>query len=568
MIRVFCEGKKVDITDRDLLGQGGEGTVYAKGDLAYKIYHDPTKMIPLGKIQELSKIQNPKVIRPLQTLQDDQGRLIGYSMRRLSRHLTLCEMSTRAFRDQNGLTPDRVDLIVRDLQEILPQIHQTGTVLVDLNDLNVMVDPKNHSVAIIDLDSVQTPTFPATAIMETIRDPLGSPPFKPDQDWFAFAVLAFRAYTCSGPYRGYHPLGVPEMERKRLGLSGFDPGARLPGSAFPVDSIPDRIRPWLQGVLSHQFRGSPDQFRPTQRAKPDPQQNPIPHPTPLLGQFYLEPLLGEPNFLISMIEVGSHQIRVTTPKHQSWNLNYRGSETTVPIGTTLVGSPRDPHPMGISLSPTWEVLASPLDPSRKGPIPTGIQADHLARTLTGQGLLHIEDGIFQLGWHWNETKPVFYLNRVANCSSLATYLQEGGAITMALKRPILLYIPSADHCLEIPLPDLDGVRICSLTVCPGGALISTIRKKTGEQDLYLIRISGADHEIIPIPNGGPAHLVATPNVLVLQMEQEIRLYPNRIRVPGFQSFQPPTEVKGNLWSWGGRICGMTPRGPVYLKTKP
>lgn len=49
-------GAEVSLTKADFVAEGGEGQVYARGPIGYKIYHDTSKAIPLGKIQELSGI--------------------------------------------------------------------------------------------------------------------------------------------------------------------------------------------------------------------------------------------------------------------------------------------------------------------------------------------------------------------------------------------------------------------------------------------------------------------------------------------------------------------------------
>ena len=46
----------VSLSNNDFLAKGGEGEVYVKGSTAYKIYTDKSKMIPAGKIQELSSL--------------------------------------------------------------------------------------------------------------------------------------------------------------------------------------------------------------------------------------------------------------------------------------------------------------------------------------------------------------------------------------------------------------------------------------------------------------------------------------------------------------------------------
>src|SRR5947199_212129 len=51
---------RVRLGQADFVGQGGEASVYARGDLAFKVYTDPRKMLPPAKIQELSVLTDPR----------------------------------------------------------------------------------------------------------------------------------------------------------------------------------------------------------------------------------------------------------------------------------------------------------------------------------------------------------------------------------------------------------------------------------------------------------------------------------------------------------------------------
>jgi hypothetical protein len=64
--RYFVHGKgELRLGRSDFKAQGGEGAVYVKGSTAYKIYANPTRAIPLAKIDELSALDQPNIIRPL-----------------------------------------------------------------------------------------------------------------------------------------------------------------------------------------------------------------------------------------------------------------------------------------------------------------------------------------------------------------------------------------------------------------------------------------------------------------------------------------------------------------------
>ena len=195
-LSLTSQGKgPITLSQADFLAAGGEGMVYAKGQFAYKIQHDPKKMIPLAKIGELSAIQNPNVIRPLDVLLDGKNTPVGYSMRYIKKTVALAQLFPKAYRDREHLTPQMMLALVQKLQGLVVSVHQAGILIVDLNEMNFLVDEKHTEVYGIDTDSYQTKNFPATAIMDSIRDRHGKPNhFNHGTDWFSFAITAFQMF--------------------------------------------------------------------------------------------------------------------------------------------------------------------------------------------------------------------------------------------------------------------------------------------------------------------------------------------------------------------------------------
>src|SRR5215813_8219889 len=86
MRKYYIRGKgEVRLSDADFKGQGGQAAIYAQGSTAYKIYSDRLSTITEAKIRELSVLDSPSIIRPLDALVDDNGNLAGYSMRYIDR---------------------------------------------------------------------------------------------------------------------------------------------------------------------------------------------------------------------------------------------------------------------------------------------------------------------------------------------------------------------------------------------------------------------------------------------------------------------------------------------------
>jgi hypothetical protein len=64
--RYFVQGQgQVQLGRTEFKAQGGEGAVYVKGQTAYKLYTDPARCIAQAKIDELSLLVQPNIIRPV-----------------------------------------------------------------------------------------------------------------------------------------------------------------------------------------------------------------------------------------------------------------------------------------------------------------------------------------------------------------------------------------------------------------------------------------------------------------------------------------------------------------------
>lgn len=71
---------EVSLTQKDFLTQGGQGNIYVKNMLVYKIYHDKHKMIPVSKLRELSELSSQNIIKPeriITNLQNILSNLVG-----------------------------------------------------------------------------------------------------------------------------------------------------------------------------------------------------------------------------------------------------------------------------------------------------------------------------------------------------------------------------------------------------------------------------------------------------------------------------------------------------------
>jgi len=260
---VHVEGHgKVDLTDRNYVASGGEAAVYKKSKMAYKIYHDRSKMIPVGKIRELQKIQLANVLVPQSIIRDMSNKAIGYTMPFISSSVAVCRLFTKAYRTQHRVSKQKVAMLVREIQSTLKKIHGSDCLVVDLNELNIMVGSGHKVPYFIDTDSYQTASHKATAIMPSVRDPLvKGNNFTEESDWFSFAIIAFQLYIGIHPYKGRHPdYRVADwLQRMADGISVFHKDVSLPKTCNDFSIIPQAHLDWFKLVFVDNERCEPPQ---------------------------------------------------------------------------------------------------------------------------------------------------------------------------------------------------------------------------------------------------------------------------------------------------------------------
>ena len=245
----------VTLSKQDYVAAGGEGTVCRKGGVAYKVYHDPKKVIPLAKIRDLTPLAKlGNVLGPRDILFDSKGNVpIGFTMNYVRDTEFLCRLFSKGFRADHGVGLDEMNYLVKRMQLTVEDIHSHDILIVDLNEMNFLVNGKFSDVLFIDVDSYQTKLFKATAIMESIRDRMGKAgEFTEGTDWYSFAVVAFQMYTGYHPYRkGRHPDYGPSDWSVRMdkGVSVFHPEVAMKPPWSDWSMIPPAHLGWLKAVL-------------------------------------------------------------------------------------------------------------------------------------------------------------------------------------------------------------------------------------------------------------------------------------------------------------------------------
>lgn len=265
-VRYYIPSKgQLRLGKSEFKAQGGEGAVYVKGSNAYKLYADPSRCIKQAKIDELSVLVQPNIIRPLELFVDDHNRPVGYSMRAIGKAYSLCQLFPKAFRQRNNLTPELTLRLVRQLQTGVSHIHSRGILLVDLNEMNFLVSADFKELFFIDVDSYQTPSFAATVLMESVRD-RHAKAFSSDSDWFSFAVVSFQMFVGIHPFKGTYaafqnlPDNATKLDaRMRANVSVLHQGVSVPAACLPFSVIPPNYLDWYRAVFEQGRRLPPPQ---------------------------------------------------------------------------------------------------------------------------------------------------------------------------------------------------------------------------------------------------------------------------------------------------------------------
>jgi len=260
---IYVRGQKVNLSQKDYVTKGGEGSIYRKGGIAYKIYEDLKKMIPIAKIGELGTLDNPSIVRPTDVAFNDKKYEVGFTMDWLDGDIVaLCKMFTNTFRDNNGIENDHVIELVENMKAVIQFIHDRKFLIVDGNELNYMVADDFVTPYFIDVNAWQTPSYPATAIMPSIRDWTNRDDFTVMSDWFSFAIVSFQLFIGIHPFKGKHSGYKKNDFIGRISdcVSVFNSSVSLPPTARDFNLIPSAYKDWYFNLFENGARRLPPQL--------------------------------------------------------------------------------------------------------------------------------------------------------------------------------------------------------------------------------------------------------------------------------------------------------------------
>ncbi len=256
---VFFRTKETKLTDKNYLGEGGEGVIYRKDNLIYKIYHEKKDVITPQKLAELSVLKRDNVITPIDLVFNTGSLAVGYAMNYIDNTVPLARLFTTSFRNRNSVTPEMATKLVEKMIETIHYIHQNSIILVDGNEFNYLVDGADLITPFfIDVDSYQTKSSPAKVIMPSIRD-WQSKTFNTLTDWYSFAIVATQIFVGLHPFKGSHPSFVKnDLKARQLGnMSIFNKEVSVPPATRDFGLIPSEYMNWFVELFEKGKRTPP-----------------------------------------------------------------------------------------------------------------------------------------------------------------------------------------------------------------------------------------------------------------------------------------------------------------------
>lgn len=248
-MEIYVSGKPVSLTGKDVLGAGGEATVFSKNGVAYKIYHKPTvkRGEKLAALLSITSRFPKQVLAPLELAMSKSGKVVGYVMPLAPSEAEAIKfLANKNFRAANGITTKDVANILLSLGKVLTHLHPLGVVVGDLNDLNELF--AKEEVYYVDSDSFQFGKYGCAVGTEDYLCPtlynrsLGKEvSFSRETDWYSYAVLLYRSLLLVHPYGGVYPKLPTLVDRAKKGITILDPAVKYPKLGANPEILTDEL---------------------------------------------------------------------------------------------------------------------------------------------------------------------------------------------------------------------------------------------------------------------------------------------------------------------------------------
>ena len=476
-ITVVVKGKGKQILDKNsYVAAGGEGTVYQVGGTAYKIYHEPKKMIPIDKIKELQVLSHlANVLGPRDILLDTMNQPIGFTMPYILNTEFITRLFNKNFKNDNAITPNMIVELIKIMQNTMSEIHKCGIIVVDFNEMNSLTTNKFDNIFFIDVDSYQTPSFKATALMESVRDRIGPKgQFSEKTDWFSFAIVAFQMYMTYHPYqKGKYADYKPKDWSLRMdkNISIFHPDVVLADIWKDFSVIPAPHMAWFKEVFHNGVRSAP----------------PLPDGAFIVGPAQPILITGNESFVVTKI------FDYPDPIIGYYFLNgimYILTKKAIFSGTRkLKDISHMPKALSMATVPGIEPI---LVVKSEGSVSFEDISGNPISTISVQQAMHYNGNIYSI--HNNRMiensfvysgKKILHIPKpICNIFGSATKLYNGAAVQDILGKCWVAIPYQPGKCFNGPISELDGLRVIDAKF--EHHVLMVIAEKSGQYNRYTI----------------------------------------------------------------------------------
>ncbi|MCR4323275.1 MAG: hypothetical protein NUV61_04290 [Candidatus Azambacteria bacterium] len=261
-IKVTLEKRgQMTIRPSDYVATGGEGSIYRASGTVIKLYTDQRKIAKMtGKIEMLSRIKHPYIVAPHGVVYSHTKEVIGIHMPYVDGE-PLPRIFTNDFRAREKFTDTDAAQFALKMREAVQFAHAHNALLVDSNELNWLASlggAKGPEPRVIDVDSWSIGAWPATVIMQTIRDH-HTKGFTQLTDWFAWGIVTFQIFTGIHPYKGtINGFKPGDLEgRMKANASVFSPKIKLNRAVRDFSRIGKPLLEWYAAVFQKGERSIP-----------------------------------------------------------------------------------------------------------------------------------------------------------------------------------------------------------------------------------------------------------------------------------------------------------------------
>lgn len=485
--KIRVNGTVTTLIDRMYMASGGEASIYVNGGNAFKIYHDPHKTLSAKKMQELHAINDLQVVIPQDLIFDvANGTPIGYVTSYIDNVEPLLKLFTKAFKQDNKIDHNMIAYLVKQMQLITSDIHLAKCLIVDFNELNVLVNVGSTVLTpyFIDVDSYATPSFKATAIMDSVRDrrvskidAKGVLHYNPDvlSDWYSWAILSFWLYSNIHPFRGCHKNYKPKDKVKQMddGISVFHKDIKLPPTVNDFRVIPKRHLDWFEAVFNRNERSIP----------PLPDSiAPMVVPAPIItikGNNQMDVIQGR--------SYGENVVSII----QSMGLNYAVTTKKIYCDDKefFTGCDKFKKVMLCPASDGTIIVATLLNNKVTF---TDLIRQQIVGTIDSTGMISRNGCIYTVSnGKFVENrftsfggKIIHRITEIENVSALTTTIWNGCAMQNLLGKYYLVLPYAVGACFSTHLPQLDGYRIVDCKAERN--VIVIIGEKKGKYDRFIV----------------------------------------------------------------------------------